>query len=85
MSVKTCYLESTTNLIKWETVARTEGRGPDSTVRYTDGGWNPGKDCFFTEEQCRQYHGMPAKKAADRLERISDKLEKMAAALRGEQ
>jgi hypothetical protein len=28
-------------------------------VEFDDGGWNPAEDCFFSEEQCRTYHGLP--------------------------
>ena len=82
MSVRVCYLEEVTGLVKWGNIDRTRGRGPNSTVSYEDGGWNPGKDCFFTEAQCRRYHKLPLKNLEGRLERISDKLEKIAAALR---
>ena len=82
MSVKTCYLEETTGLIKWETVARKEGHGPDTAVTYTDGGWNPGKDCFFTEEQCRRFHKLSPKNLESRLIKVADRLEKIASGLR---
>ena len=82
MSVQVCYLEEVTGQIRWDVVARTRGRGPKSTVIFEDGGWNPGKDCFFTEAQCRRYHNRPLKNWERFNESTADKLEKIAAALR---
>jgi hypothetical protein len=44
-------------------------------VEFDDGGWNPAEDCFFSEEQCRTYHGLPPKDWTDSRNVVREKLE----------
>lgn len=51
-------------------------------VRFADGGWNPAESCFFTEEQCRRYHGLLPPKLKENHTVIARKLEIAAQELR---
>ena len=43
-------------------------------VVFDDGGWNPLESCFFSEEQCRKYHGLPPADWSDTRDIVCDKL-----------
>ena len=53
----------------------TEGTGPNAIVRYKDGGWNLGKDCYFTEEQCRRGNNLPPEKWETAQKKILERLD----------
>lgn len=52
-------------------------------VNFDDGGWNPRESCFFTEEQCRTYHGLPPKEWKDSKKIVCDRLQSLIAELQG--
>lgn len=79
--IPVCYLESGSNLIKWGNAVRVEGKRKP-IVRFDDGGWNYGVDCFFSEEQCRHYNHIPPKDWMDNNSAIAEKLEKLVESLR---
>ena len=77
-----CYKMSGTDEIQWGNAVRKKGRGIKAIIFFDDEGWMPAGECFFTEAQCRSFHKMPPKDWQAVNEKVADRLEKMAEAIR---
>ncbi|MEN6550057.1 MAG: hypothetical protein ABFE07_28780 [Armatimonadia bacterium] len=80
--IPVCWMEEGTRAIKWGRMVAVEGVVDRRVVRLDDGGWNWAKDCFFTDDQCREYYRRPPQEWTDLKELVAGRLEKMAEALR---
>lgn len=76
--IPVCYKECFSDVIKWTNAIRVEGKKKNLLVRFDDGQWRYAEDCFFTEQQCRDFYGMPPKDWYAINDGIADSLYKMA-------
>ena len=77
-----CYMTSWPHEIEWGLVARIEGQGSKAVARFHDGNWCRASDCFLTEAQCRRHQKARPRKEVEKLDKIANLLDRIAATIR---
>ena len=65
-------------VVAWGNAVAIEFDRDSRIVRFDDGGWNPADICFFTERQCRLFHGMPRTDLDDKSAELAARLREIA-------